>query len=417
VIPEPKAADLSINQLILRFWPHAEQHYRRPDGTTTNELNDFRLSLQPLKRLYGHTLAKDFGPIALEAVRKAMIIGSYLTEKEKEERKEGGRPLTLSLGVVNQRVGRIRRLFRWAVSKELVPAPVLTALSALRGLERGRSSARETEPVGLIQDHFVEATLLYLLPTVADIVMVQLLTGARPGEICDLRACDVDRTGKVWLYKPASHKTAYRGLERVIPIGPRAQEIIRRRLKPNVQAYLFQPQEAMQEKWERDRKQRKTKVYPCEGKRRRPRKVTHHYSTVNYTISIRRAIQKANKDGKAMPHGTRTSCGTQRPHRFGAKQDWTPPALCSCIDHRQSPRSMPNSTWARQSKSRPSWGNAAGWPGSAGLATAHPIRNNNCASLAVRHRLRCRRRGRWRGGPSPWGCRYDQSRPGENLAP
>jgi integrase len=301
-IPEPKAADLSMNELILRFWPHAEQHYRRPDGTTTNELNDFRLSLQPLKRLYGHTLAKDFGPIALEAVRKAMVTGSHLTEKEKEERTEEGRPLTLSRGVVNQRVGRIRRLFRWAVSKELVPAPVLTALSALKGLERGRSDARETEPVAPVPVAFVEATLPHLLPTVADMVMVQLLTGARPGEICDLRACDIDMTGKVWLYKPASHKTAYRGLPRVIPIGPRAQEIIRRRLKPNVQAYLFSPQEAMQEKWERDRQMRKTKVYPCEKRRRGPRKVTDHYSTVNYTISIRRAIQKANKAGKTIPH-------------------------------------------------------------------------------------------------------------------
>src|SRR6516162_2689473 len=47
-IPAKEAAsDLTIHELILRFWPHAEQHYRRPNGTPTNELNDFRLSLRP----------------------------------------------------------------------------------------------------------------------------------------------------------------------------------------------------------------------------------------------------------------------------------------------------------------------------------------------------------------------------------
>ena len=54
------ANDLTVNELIARFWKHAEQHYRRPDGTTTNELNDYRLSLRPVRELYGDTPAKDF---------------------------------------------------------------------------------------------------------------------------------------------------------------------------------------------------------------------------------------------------------------------------------------------------------------------------------------------------------------------
>jgi hypothetical protein len=35
---------LTVNEIMLQFWTHAEQHYRRPDGTTTNELTDFRYS-------------------------------------------------------------------------------------------------------------------------------------------------------------------------------------------------------------------------------------------------------------------------------------------------------------------------------------------------------------------------------------
>src|SRR5262249_22821642 len=65
--------DLTINALTLAYLPHAERHYRRPDGTTTNELNDVKLSMRPLKVLYGFTPGKDFKPLALKAVRDQMV--------------------------------------------------------------------------------------------------------------------------------------------------------------------------------------------------------------------------------------------------------------------------------------------------------------------------------------------------------
>src|SRR5262245_47078611 len=36
------APALTVNELILKFWRHAEQHYRRLDGTPTHELRDYR---------------------------------------------------------------------------------------------------------------------------------------------------------------------------------------------------------------------------------------------------------------------------------------------------------------------------------------------------------------------------------------
>ena len=71
----------------------------------------------------------DFRPLALKAVRQAMI--------------DAG----LARTTINQRVGRIVRLFKWAVENELVPPTVHQALKAVRGLQKGRSSARETKPV------------------------------------------------------------------------------------------------------------------------------------------------------------------------------------------------------------------------------------------------------------------------------
>lgn len=88
---------LTVGQLILAFWPHAEMHYRRTDGTPTNELTDFKLSLRPLAHLYGNATARDFGPLALKAVRQLMIDGYH-------HPKFGEQP-GLARGVVNQRVG------------------------------------------------------------------------------------------------------------------------------------------------------------------------------------------------------------------------------------------------------------------------------------------------------------------------
>jgi integrase len=288
-------ADLTVNEVAARFWPHAEQHYRHPDGRTTNELDDFKYSLRPLKHFYGHTAARDFGPLALKAVRQKMIDGY--------EHPKYGPQRPLCRGVVNQRVGRIRRMFKWAVENELVPPSVLLGLQAIRGLQRGRSQARETEPVKPVPETIVEAILPHVRPPVAAMVRLQLLTGMRPGEVVIMRAIDLDMTGKVWLYHPGSdqgthgaHKTAHRGQHRIIPVGPRGQEIIRQWLKPDLYAYLFSPRETMDALRFKQRQERKTKVQPSQMNRRKRnprRKPGDRYRVGSYAVAIARACEKA----------------------------------------------------------------------------------------------------------------------------
>src|SRR4051794_2631492 len=65
-------ADLTVSELALAYFRHAEGYYVK-GGEPTSELNIVKLSLRPLRQLYGHTPAKDFGPIALKAVRQAFI--------------------------------------------------------------------------------------------------------------------------------------------------------------------------------------------------------------------------------------------------------------------------------------------------------------------------------------------------------
>jgi hypothetical protein len=69
-LPGPAViTDLTINELLVQFLCHAEQHYRRSDGSQTTEVVNFKLAFRPLKALYGFTRAAGFGPLALKSVR------------------------------------------------------------------------------------------------------------------------------------------------------------------------------------------------------------------------------------------------------------------------------------------------------------------------------------------------------------
>ena len=101
-----------------------------------------RDALRPVRALYGHTLAQDFGSLALKAVRQHMI-----------------EVLDLSRGVINSRINRIRRMIKWAVSEQLIPPSVHEGLRAVAGLRHGRTNARETQPVQAVPDEWVDPLL------------------------------------------------------------------------------------------------------------------------------------------------------------------------------------------------------------------------------------------------------------------
>jgi len=50
-------SDPTIHELSLRFWLYVKDHYRRPDGTPTSEVNEFRQTIRNLTELYGHMAA------------------------------------------------------------------------------------------------------------------------------------------------------------------------------------------------------------------------------------------------------------------------------------------------------------------------------------------------------------------------
>jgi integrase len=295
------AADLSVNEMLVGFWKHAQRHYNRPDG---KELGEYRRALRPLKRQYGHTPAKDFGPLALRALQQTIADGSWMTAREKQKQLKRGSPIGCCRGVVNQRIGRIRRAFRWAVSHELIPPSVLQGLVTVEGLARGRSIARETEPVKPVPTALVDRVLPHLRPQVAAMVRLQFFSGMRPGEVVAMRGLDLDTSGKVWFYRPGSdqgphggHKTAWRGHNRVIALGPRAQEVLRPWLRLNLGEFLFQPREAMAAFHKARSSKRRTRPTPSQRRRRpkrHPRRAPGQcYAVASYGRAIRQACEKA----------------------------------------------------------------------------------------------------------------------------
>lgn len=281
-------SDLSVNEVILAFWDRHVDHYRRADGTPTGELGNFRDSLRPLRKLFGSTPAPDFGAIKLKTVRQAMI--------------DAG----LARTTINQRVGRIVHVFKWAASEELVPVTTYQLLKTVAGLQQGRTNARETEPIRPVSDEMVDAIRTHVAPQVWAMVELQRLTGARPGEVVIMRTCDVDRSGDVWCYMPSRHKTMHRGKSRRIPIGPRAQEVLRPWLRSDLGEYLFSPREAMAEFRAGQRRQRRTPLYASRGDRKAKedpkRTLGDRYTTTTYHHAVGTAAARPDSSP-----GTRTS--------------------------------------------------------------------------------------------------------------
>jgi len=304
----PGQDEITVAELVARYWRHAERYYTRPDGSPTSELSNVRAVCRPLIDLYEDTPARDFGPLALKVVRERMIRGVGMRHP-------------ICRDSVNKHVHRIRRIFRWGVSEELIAPSVYEALRAVPGLRRGRTGVKESKPVRPVPEKHVDAIRPHVSRQVWAAVQLQLLTAARPGEILGLRPMDIDRSAKVWTAKLGDHKTAHHGHRREIFFGPRAQRVLRQFLLRPKDRYLFSPAEA-----ERDRRKalhdaRTTPLHygnaPGTNRKENPeRKPKDSYDVPAYRRAISRACRTAGISVWT-PHRLRHSAATCIRREFG----------------------------------------------------------------------------------------------------
>jgi integrase len=274
--PDPPDPDVgpTIDELLIGYWDRHVTSYYVKDGRPTSEQDNIRQALRFVRSLYGQTPAREFGPLALKAVRRTMI--------------DAGRCRKL----INKDTHRVRGMFRWAVGEELYPGPSMQALDEVMALEKGRSDAKERPPVAAVAEEVVQATLPHLSPQVAAMVRLQLLSAARPGEVAAIRPRDVDRSDAgCWIYRPGSHKTQHHGKERVIFLGPRAQEVLRPWLDRAPDAYCFSPAEVIA-----GRLARESSGGAASSRGTRPAarpKIGGRYTKDSYRVAIQRACRRA----------------------------------------------------------------------------------------------------------------------------
>lgn len=271
---------LLVRELIARYALHAEQYYRRPDGSQTTELGNIVQALKPLKELYADVPAKSFGPKALIAVRQAMVARRWCRKS------------------VNKHIGRIKAMFRWATEQELIPGDVYHALQAVSGLRYGRCDAPENPAVRPVPIEQVLPLEPHVSKQVWAMIQLQLLTGARAGEVMDLRPQEVDRSGPVWVYTPTQHKTLHHGHVRRIYLGPKAQEVLQPFLLRPSDKPCFSPAEAEEDRRRRAHAQRRTPLHygnrPGTNRVDDPQRVAgDHYDVASYRRAIARACDDA----------------------------------------------------------------------------------------------------------------------------
>lgn len=275
-LPPERSADLTVVEVLDAYWSQAKA------GAAPN-LHRIKAALAPALDLYGTTAAAAFNGPALKACRQRLVGAGHCRKH------------------VNQLVDTLRRAWAWAVSEDLVPADVLTKLEAVEGLRRGRTAAPESEPVKPAALEDVRGAQACMAPQVSALVELQLLTGARPGEVVILRPCDIGRGGDVWTYRPERHKGQHRGKARTIYLGPKAQAVLTPWLADRApSAYCFSPREV--ELARREALGQKAKV----SKRTPPGEC---YTVRSYARAIATACQRAKVE-HWHPHQLRHTAAT-----------------------------------------------------------------------------------------------------------
>ena len=303
------AVILSVTDLVDRYRVHVEA------TQSAAHVEHIRTACRLMRRLYGDTPAADFGPMKLRAVRATMIAGDPHDDPPR-------RPWCRKY--IADQVRRLRAMFRWAVSHELLPDAAYRRLTALEPLRRGEAVDRP--PVQAVTRFQVRRAWRYMSRQVKALVLLQLLTGARAGELVRLRPKDIDTTGDVWCAKLVEHKTAHRGRERTIYFGPRARRVIAVFMTTDrpIDTPLFSPREA-------DAERRRA---GAKGKRRDKQQATakkRHASSETPTppqASVERWNMRAPSAAETSRHGLPSNSPTLPQQSSADVLVWKSPSAC-----------------------------------------------------------------------------------------
>jgi len=285
---EPSTASRAGNQLILselaaNWLEWAARRYKSP-----RTADNLRFDILPLLEMFGDQIVETVGPRRLADYQLRLA--------------KGGR----SRQGIMKATARVRQMFAWGVSMEMVNPVHLVAIKAMQPLRHGAIDAPESNPREAVSPETVAATLPHLRPTVADMVRLQMLTGMRPMEVCAISWDEITKDSPTeWSWEPAHHKMAHLARRRIIPLATEAITILMR--QGTTKGHVFSPAVCVAEWREEKRRNRKTKVQPSQLDRSKDdpeREPGNHYTTITYRRAIERAGEKGGV-GRWSPNGLR----------------------------------------------------------------------------------------------------------------
>lgn len=225
------AGEVSVATLVGLYAAHCRVYYRREDGSPTSSAAGEPRRLAMFARKLGAVALADVAHADLLPVRDALVLSGICRRS------------------VNEAFFAWRRMLRWALDEALVRPEDVARLSLVRPLKRGRTTARETEPVREPDRRAVKGAIACLPPSVAALVRIMERTGMRPSEALGLAWDRIEkRRDGIWVYRPEFHKTRWRGRSRAVPLGPVCQRILAKYPPMDGQERVFSPDVALAER-------------------------------------------------------------------------------------------------------------------------------------------------------------------------
>lgn len=226
--PQAAASDQANQPTLVRHITAAyREHIVVKYAESPAEIHRLTSICDDIDKHDGNVQAIKYGPLRLQAQRQRWI--------------DSGKARVYC----NRLTNAVKRIWKFAVSQELVTSSCWEALRSVEALQVGQTAAPETDPVLPADIIHVRATAKHLSPVVKSMMRVQIATGMRPSEICGMRPCEIDRSGEVWVYRPTKHKTARRGKIKAVPLIGDARDAITDYLQRDPQAFCFSPAESM----------------------------------------------------------------------------------------------------------------------------------------------------------------------------
>ena len=279
----PRVGWITITELCAAYWQFAERYYQR-HGRPTEQACKVKRRIRILVDHYGTLPVNEFSAKRLKVIQAALVAEGY------------------SRVGVNERVNGIRRKASGEPAKKNVRTAVHQA--HVCAFVEGR-----TEPGEFADRLAVRCTetgerppFPFLSTVVADVLRLSEVSLPPFPEVPALLGAipmDVDRSGEVWVYRPASHKTEHHGKERFIFIGPKAQSVLMPYLLRPADAYCFSPADSEKQRLAELHAARVTPM-SCGNKpgsnrvRRAKKRPGDRYTKDSYNRAITRAITAAN---------------------------------------------------------------------------------------------------------------------------